>query len=228
VPAATAATSTSTQAPIRTPTTAPIPAPERKPPAPRRPARDEPSGRPPWLIPAIAAIVILLLLGGGTGIFLASRGGSPGGTPATSPSAKTSPKASPSPSQSGGPQAVPTYAPATAPPITGVAFCTKGHCADPSADTNCRLGSSCRVTVEIKFSAVQRSDVAYVLKFFDRCTGTTTDLPGNHFTPPGFTTVDITANVALPSGAKSAALVAVTTKPTSAASAPLLLGAETC
>jgi len=85
------------------------------------------------------------------------------------------------------------------------------------------------VTVEIKFSAVQRSDVAYVLKFFDRCTGTTTDLPGNHFTPPGFTTVDITtANVALPSGAKSAALVAVTTSPTSAASAPLMLGADTC
>ncbi len=224
-----AAAASSTQAPIRTPATTPIPEPERKPPAPRRPVRDEPSGRPPWLIPAIAAIAILLLLGGGTGIFLASRGGNPGGTPTASPSSKPSAKTSPSPSQTGGPRAVPTYAPATAPPITGVAFCTKGKCADPSADTNCRLGSSCRVTVEIKFSAVQRSDVAYVLKFFDRCTGTTTDLPGNHFTPPGFTTVDITtANVALPSGAKSAALVAVTTSPTSAASAPLMLGADTC
>lgn len=224
--AATTAAPAPTQAPVR----APAPTPARKPPAPRRPVRDEPSGRPPWLIPAIAIIVLLLLIGGGIGIFVANRGGGGGGgTATTSPSPKTSPKVSPNPSPSAGPFAIPTYAPGAAAPVTSVAFCQKGKCVDTSADTNCTLGGSCNVTVEIKFSAVQRSDVAYVLKFFDRCSNTTTDLPGNHFTPPGYITVDITkANVALPSGVKSAALVAVTTTPASAASAPLMLGSDTC
>jgi hypothetical protein len=90
------------------------------------------------------------------------------------------------------------------------------------------LGSSCQVMVEIKFSAVQRSNVAYTLKFFDRCTGVTTDLPGANYTPPGFNRVDIQRKgITLP-GAKSAALVAVTKTPAVAASAPLLLGNETC
>jgi hypothetical protein len=84
------------------------------------------------------------------------------------------------------------------------------------------------VTVEIKFSTVQRANVSYVVKFFDRCAGTTVDLPGGSFTPPGFNVVDITAVPPLPTGAKSAAIVAVTTSPASAASAPLLLGAQTC
>ena len=135
---------------------------------------------------------------------------------------------SPSPSPSGGPQAVPTYAPATATPVKSVAFCTTGKCADTKANTSCKLTSPCRVTVEVKFTTAQRSDVAFVVKFFDRCTGTTTDLPGAHFTPPGYTTVDISANVQFPSGVKSGAIVAVTTTPASAASAPILLGAESC
>src|SRR5216684_2928855 len=90
---------TTTRAPISTP--APVPsAPARKPTAPRRPVRDQPTERPPWLVPAIAAIVLILLIGVGGGIFAATRGGSSnnnnnngGGTP--SPSAKTSPKTSP-------------------------------------------------------------------------------------------------------------------------------------
>jgi hypothetical protein len=99
----------------------------------------------------------------------------------------------------------------------------------PAPDTDCKLGGHCKVTVEVKFSSGQSGNVAYILKFFDRCSGQTTDLPGNGFTPPGFTTVDITTdNIQLPSGAKSAALVAVTTSPASAASAPLPLGSDTC
>ena len=127
-----------------------------------------------------------------------------------------------------GPLAVPTYAPSAADPVTSVVFCQAGHCADSSADTSCQLGGGCKVTVEIKFSAVQRGNVSYIVKFFDRCANTTTDLPGGSFTPPGFNIVDITSNPPLPSGAKSAAIVAVTTSPSSAASAPLLLGADTC
>jgi len=216
----------------RAPISAPAPTPARKPPAPRRPAHDQPSERPAWLVPAAAVIVVLLLLGVGGGIFLAGRGGSPNNHVATtSPKAspKASPRTSPSPPAITGPLPVPTnYAPAAAAPITGVVFCSSGQCADPSSNTSCTLGGSCKVTVEIKFSSVQRGDIAYILKFFDRCTGTTTDLPGNHFTPPGYITVDITAVVSLPTGVKSAGLVAVTTSPTSAASAPLLLGGSSC
>ncbi|HEV2034630.1 MAG TPA: hypothetical protein VGU71_10615 [Candidatus Dormibacteraeota bacterium] len=144
-----------------------------------------------------------------------------GGTPTPAPSSKPSPKASPTPTISG-PQAVPPYAAASAAPITSVAF-------QPDPDTSCTLNGACKVSVEIKFSSAQSSNIAYTLKFFDRCTGKTTDLPGNNFTPPGFTTVDITtAGVQLPAGAKSAALVAVTTTPSVAASPPLLLGGTSC
>lgn len=179
------------------------------------------------MMPAIIAVAILLVLAIGGGIFLAKRGGTTtGGTAATgSPSPKQSttqsPKASPTPTNTG-PRAVPTYGPAAAAPITSVAFM-------PEPDTSCKLNGACKVTVEMKFSSAQRGNVAYILKFFDRCSGQTTDLPGNGFTPPGFTTVDITtANVQLPPGAKSAGLVAVTTTPSAAASPPLLLGADTC
>lgn len=172
--------------------------------------------------PAIIAVAILLLLAIGGGVYLATRPQTTtGGTPLTSPSAKSSPKASPVPTIPV-PQAVPTYGPGAAPPITSVAFL-------PPPDTVCKLNGACTVTVEIKFSSVQSGNIAYILKFFDRCTGTTTDLPGNNFTPPAFIRVDITTvNIQLPAGAKSAGLVAVMTTPSAAASPPLLLGAETC
>jgi hypothetical protein len=96
--------------------------------------------------------------------------------------------------------------------------------------TACDL-SSCTVEVAIYFSAQQKVPVAYTLKFFDRCTGETTDLPGPpDFTPPNYAVViprDHWA-VSIPGGVKSGALVAITSKPAVATSAPLLLGAETC
>jgi hypothetical protein len=207
------------------------PRPASKPPtAVRRPVQREPAERPTWIVPAAIAVILLLLIGAAGAIFLANRGhgGTAAATPTPGGSPKTSPKASPSPSAPGGPQAVPVYAPAAADPVTSVIFCQAGHCSDTSADTSCALGGGCKVTVEIKFSAVQRANVAYIVKFFDRCTAQTTDLPGGSFTPPGFNIVDITSNPPLPTGAKSAAIVAVTTSPTAAASAPLLLGASTC
>jgi hypothetical protein len=189
----------------------------------RRPVEEGTSERPSWMRPAIIVVAILLILAIGGGIFFATRGKSPitGGTPTASPTPGHSPKASPTPISTG-PQAVPAYAPAAAAPITSVAFL-------PAPDTQCQLGGGCKVTVEIKFSSAQSGNVAYVLKFFDRCSGQTTDLPGNNFTPPGFTTVDITtASVGLPSGAKSAGLVAVTTSPSTAASSALPLGGDSC
>ena len=127
---------------------------------------------------------------------------------------------------------MPNYGPSAAAPVTSVAFCIQPDhpCVGVNANdyTNCKLNSSCKVMVEMKFSSAQRGNVAYSLKFFDRCTGVTTDLPGTGYTPPGYTRVDLLKVVTLPSGAKSAALVAVTTSPAAAASTPLMLGADTC
>jgi hypothetical protein len=173
------------------------------------------------LVPGIAAVLVLLLLIVGGGILLSHRGSSSNNVATSSPksSPKTSPKATSSPSPVGVPLAVPNYGAASNPPVTSVEFLP---------DATCTL-TSCRVDVEIKYSKAQGGDLGYTLKFFDRCNGTTTDLPGRHFTPPtpfiradpGFQTVS------LPS-AKSAALVAVSTNPAVAASAPMLLGADTC
>lgn len=198
-----------------------------------RPSYREPGERPAWLLPVIAGVVILLLIGIGGGIYLATHRGSTTSVVTRTPTPpKPSPKVSPTPTSTGGPQAVPTYAPASAAAVTNVAFCIQPThlCSGLTAPdyTNCRLNSSCKVMVEIKFSSPQHGKVAYIVKFFDRCTGTTTDLPGNGFTPNGFTRVDIQRALSLPSGAKSAALVAVTTSPAAAASAPLLLGGDAC
>jgi hypothetical protein len=200
--------------------------------------------RPSWLIPAIIAIVVILLLGTIGGIALARRGGS--GTPGvatTSPSAKTSPKTSPnaspkaSPTPTGqGPLAVPNFGPSSAAPINSVIICsvaTPCHVGSGSPDetaTACDL-TSCKVEVGIYFSAPQKVPVQYSLKFFNRCTGETKDLPGpNAYTPPGYVVVIPTDHwpVNIPSGVKSGALVAVAQQPAVAASAPLMLGGNSC
>jgi hypothetical protein len=217
------------------PGTVPPPTPARRPSTP--PENRPPRERPAWLIPAAIALVVLLLLGGAIGIYLKTRTSSSGGPIAhASPSSKTSPKASPKASptatSTGGTQAVPTYAPASATPVTSVAFCIQSThpCQGVSATdyTNCKLSGPCKVMVEMKFSTVQNGKVGYSLKFFDRCTGITTNLPGTSFTPTGFIRVDLLKVVTLPSGSKSAALVAVSNSPAAAASAPLLLGSDTC
>jgi hypothetical protein len=232
-----------TYAPTPSPTYAPAPAPARKPSVARKPAGGGSSQRPSWLIPAIIAVVLILLLGIG-GVVLASRGGSSKGTASTSPTAKTSPKASPQTSPKAspgttpapkGPLAVPNFGPAAAAPITSVIICsTATPCnisgSPPEIATACDL-SACHVEVGIYFSSAQKVPVSYVLKFFDRCTGTTTDLPGpNAYTPPGYLIVIPVEKwpVNLPSGVKSGALVAVAQQPAVAASAPLLLGGDSC
>jgi hypothetical protein len=210
-------------------------------------AASPPFERPAWLIPAVIAVVLILLLGTG-GAILASRlkSPTPGATAHASPSAKTSPTASPktspktspnaSPTAAQGPLSVPNYGPAKADPITKVLICTVaapcnvGSSSPPETATACNL-SSCHVEVAIYFSAPQKVPVSYSLKFFDRCTGTTKDLPGpKAFTPPSYVVVIPTDKwpVTLPSGVKSGALVAVAQQPGVAASPPLMLGADSC
>ena len=102
----------------------------------------------------------------------------------------------------------------------------------PETATACDL-STCRLEVAVYFSTSQKSvPVSYTLKFFNRCTGQTTDLPGAKTTTPasGYIVSVPTDHltVRVPSGVKSGALVAVTQTPGVAASAPLLLGADSC
>jgi hypothetical protein len=83
------------------------------------------------------------------------------------------------------------------------------------------------------FTSVQKSvPYGYIVKFFDRCTGQTTDLPGTNTTTPssGYIVAIPTdhLSVSIPSGVKSGALVAVSQAPAVAASAPLLLGGNSC
>ena len=229
--------------PVRTPT--PPPAPRR--PVPRPPSRGAGgislADRPPWLVPAAVAVGIVLLLGI-FGVIIFNRGsnqtaqthGTP--TPHTSGTPRPSPGGTPTPSGGHTPQTVPSYAPANADPVKSVQICTTDNpCqipgSSPESATACTL-TSCKVEVAIYFTAVQKS-VAYKydLKFFDRCSGTTTDLPGPNSatTPPTGYIVAIPSDhwsVSIPSNVKSGALVAVTSAPAVAASAPLLLGAATC
>ncbi len=226
------------EAPSRPVPIAPVPA--RKPSVSQRKAGDgAPSERPPWLVPAAIAVAIVILLGIFGVIVLANRGGGPvslNPSPSTKPTAspRTSPGTSPT---GGGPQAVPVYAPSSAAPVSKVQICTpESPCnipgGTPEKATVCDL-SSCKLEVAIYFTTSQKSvAVSYTLKFFNRCTGTTTDLPGAKTTTPasGYIVAVPTDHltVRIPSGVKSGALVAVSQQPAVAASAPLLLGAETC
>jgi len=183
-------------------------------------------------------VVVLLLLGSG-GVYLAGKLGSTTTTssrPTTSPHNSPSSKTSPTPS--GSIQQVPVYAPSNASPIGSVHFCTTATpCAAPglpnATDTNCQLGARCSVDVGIYYSPTYRGTVSLVFKFFDRCTGVTTDLPGRTSTAgnsqfPKFSVSEISTNVNLPTGSKSAALVAVIQQPSVVAGAPLLLGSDSC
>lgn len=224
--------------PVRTPT-APPPVRRSVPRPPSRGAGISLAERPPWLVPAAVAVVIVLVLGI-LGFVVLHRGGSnPTAQVHTTPSphSSSSPHASPSPSGHT-PQTVPSYAPATADPVKSVQICTTDSPCNipgstPETATNCSL-TSCKVEVAIYFTSVQKSvSYQYTLKVFDRCTGTTTDLPGPNAatTPPTGYIVAIPSDhwsVSIPAGIKSGALVAVSSSPAVAASPPLLLGAETC
>ena len=196
------------------------------------------------MVPAAVAVVIVLLLGIVGFVVLSHRGGpSTTGQVHTTPTphATTSPHGSPSasPTASGkNPLPVPTtYGPSSADPVRSVQICTAANPCNipgstPESATACDL-SSCRLEVALYFTAVQKSvNVSYTLKFFDRCTGQTTDLPGAGTTTPstGYIVAIPTDHLAvsIPGGVKSGALVAVSQTPAVAASAPILLGSDSC
>ena len=234
------------QAPTRAPTTPPIPRAPIGAPAPKpvpRPSRGDggPAERPPWLVPAAVAVAIVLLLGIFGVIVLANRGGNPTGQVHTTPSAHTSPSTKPSTKPSASPsvsvpRTVPTFAPVSADSVKSVQICTTASpCSipgsSPETGSACDL-NSCKLEVALYFTSVQKStQVSYTIKFFNRCSGDTIDLPGAGTTTPasGYIVAIPTdhLSVSIPSGVKSGAIVAVSQQPAVAASAPLLLGSDT-
>lgn len=195
--------------------------------------------RPPWLIPAAVAVIIVLLLGiVGFKVLSGRNTANPVAHTTPTPHATATPHGTPTPTATGKtPAAVPTtYGPAEADPVKSIQICSQASpCNIPgsSAETasTCDL-NSCKLEVAMYFTAVQKStQVSYTIKFFDRCTGQTTDLPGAATTTPssGFIVAIPTDHLAvnIPSGVKSGALVAVSSAPAIAASAPLLIGSAT-
>src|SRR5436190_1954212 len=215
-------------------TNPPAPAPASAPPAPERPP-----AQPTWTPMTQAAwtpgtVVPSEPLGTGEAIpalDLQVREPEPARAPAAEPDFLAVTRAS-------GAIPAPTRpAPPPSPPVARVQICTPTSPCNipgdsPESGTACDL-STCRLEVAVYFSTSQKSvPVSYTLKFFNRCTGQTTDLPGAKSTTPasGYIVSVPTEHltVRVPSGVKSGALVAVSQTPGVAASAPLLLGADSC
>ena len=194
------------------------------------------SERPPWLIPVAAAVVVVIILGIVAVNLLGHHGTS--STAATSPTPTSSSKSSPTPSTSA-PQAVPNFGPAAKDPVASVQICSTAtpcnsqYFTAPETGSACDL-NSCHLEVALYFSTVQKSvPISYIIKFFDRCSGQTTDLPGGGETAPSSPgrIISIPTDhlaVAIPTGVKSGAIVAVAQQPAVAASPPLLVGADSC
>ena len=238
---------TSTAAPVTSPPIARAPAPAPAPAPARKTAAAWPSSsllteRPPWLIPAAIAVVVLLLLGIG-GFALASRGNSSRPQANTSPHPTASPKASASPTGVAL-LPVPDFGPAANPPLTAVKFCTPsapcvfGAGVPPATDTNCTLGGSCHVDMAAFWNGNTVTTMTFTIEFFSRCNN-----PGNTSTVVFQRTSQNVARfrpiydpapaggfaLTLPSGVKAAALVAIADiGVVKAASAPFPLGAESC
>ena len=237
-------TAASTSPPVTNPPIprAAAPAPARKP-AGGRPALDILSERPPWLIPAAIAVVVLLLLGT-VGVIFLFRGNTGHPTATSSPSpTKSSPKPSPSPS-SVALLPIPDFGPATNPPLTSVKLCSPaGPCAfgagvAPATDTNCTLSGPCHVDFAAYWTGSTVNTLTFTIVFFDRCNN-----PNNasttvfQHTYPGVAkyrgAFDPAPSggfaVTLPTGAKAGVLVAVgDTGTVKAASAPYSMGASSC
>jgi hypothetical protein len=196
-------------------------------------------------VPAVIAVVVILLLGTVGAIVLHGRGSSPGGSAKASPTAKTSPKSSPRPSPTPTGVAllpVPNYGPTANPPLTSVKFCTPsapcvfGGGVAPATDTHCTLGGSCHVDFTAYWNGTTVKSLTFSIEFFDRCTNPnnasitvfqrTYSNVGRYSYDPTIVGGD---PVTLPSGAKAASLVVIAdTGTVKAASTPIALGADSC
>ncbi len=195
--------------------------------------RAAPTSRSLWTGLLAAAVVLLLVLAGGT--FLALRataghhvGGGPGTarpTPARSqavlpsPTQLPSPAASPTPSLAPTPtplqlQEIPLLGPASNPPVSNVELA--GSC--PASGSG-----SCTFTVTANLSSHPAATVAWRLDLVDRCTGAVSQVASGQIPAPAYYTyVEAQPQVSIPS-TTPVGLVALAGAPGMAASAPLLI-----
>lgn len=115
---------------------------------------------------------------------------------------------------------VPAYAPAAAWPIDRVAA---------AAGSGCGPGLPCTLVVSIAYSSAARTDFAWGVEVFDRCTGARERGAQGQFTAPaGWNHIEVSQALVVPATMRAPTLVVVTERPSRAASAPLELGSSSC
>jgi hypothetical protein len=120
-----------------------------------------------------------------------------------------------------GPRPVPALGPAAAGPISGIEI--------QPLEGSCKSGAVCPVRVTVRLEPQHAGqDIRWSFRVFDRCTGTTSNLPGASMTAlAGWAYVSGTSWPSL-SGGHPLALVAVTETPATAASPAVLAEGAAC
>lgn len=142
----------------------------------------------------------------------------------THPSAAAThaPAANPTPTSAGTPtpKPEPSFGPPSAAPVKSVAMQAPG----------CAPGGSCTAEIVVTTSsAPAANDISWVVRAYDACTGSTTDVGTGHFTEQqGWTSIDVSTPVRLPQARGQLLISAVTQAPATAASPPLTLGNPGC
>jgi hypothetical protein len=174
---------------------------------------------------AIGLAFLLLLAIGGAAVFAARH--APARTPMIAPHAgeapgirATSPAPTPAPTPAG-PRPVPELAPAAAGPITAVEI----H----PLQGSCQPATACPVQVTVRLQPQPSAqEVRWSFRVFDRCTGTTSRLPGVSVTAlAGWPYIFGTSWPQLPDS-HPVALLAVTEMPAATASPAVLVGGSAC
>jgi hypothetical protein len=189
------------------------------------------------MIPAVIAIIAILLIGTVGLILLHGRGTGSGGTAKASPTPKASarPSPSPSPTATSGLLPLPTFPPTANAPLTKVSICSPSAPCDlgkqypPAKDTSCTLGGSCHIDFAAYWSGNTVTKLTFTIEFFDRCNNpgnTTTTLYQRTYSGVGQLSFDPTPRggqkVTLPSGVKAAVIVVIADTGTVKAASPTL------
>ena len=192
---------------------------------PRPPAAVWMPARRSWRGLAIGLALLLLVAIGGAAVLAARR--APARTPTLAPHARpasgvgaTSPAPTPAPTPAG-PRPPPELAPAAAGPITAVEI----H----PLQGSCQPATACPVQVTVRLQPQPSAqEVRWSFRVFDRCTGTTSTLPGVSVTAlAGWPYIFGTSWPQLPDS-HPVALLAVTEMPAAAASPAVLVGGSAC
>jgi hypothetical protein len=171
---------------------------------------------------AIAALVLLVVVGGGFFVVRSLGSESPSGVKHSSapagPTARPPSGATTNPASSPVPAPVPTFAPLSAGSIQGI---------DAAATTSCAPGQTCTFNVKVHMTpAHQTHTVSWSFKLFDTCTSGQQDAPGGTINADGsWILTDGNTSVTVPASKGQVAVVAIAQNlGDTAASKPIMVG----